>query len=287
MGKFFDTLYKLPKASTPSAVESVSNSLATMSGGHIERLRLHPTGKPSAPAVPDIDVSTADSRLVCLREPTSPASESFRIIRSRLLVSRLQAPPRVILITSAEPADGKSLVAANLSVTLAQELLSHVFLVDCDLRRPALHRLFGLPTKHGLREYLEGGASIDSFLLKTQIQQLTILPAGRSLDSPSQLLSSPKMQELVEELKSRHQKGFIVFDTPPAYVFADAAPLVSMADGVLLVVRHGKTSRHTVQDVIASVGAEKILGVVLNASDQVEREYKHYYHYYRRERKSD
>jgi capsular exopolysaccharide synthesis family protein len=287
MGKFFDTLHKPPAVSRRSAVESVSNRSVTLSGGEIERLRLHPTGKPSAPPVSDIDVSTVDSRLVCLREPTSPASESFRIIRSRLLGSRLQAPPRVILITSAEPADGKSLVAANLAVTLAQELRSHVFLVDCDLRRPALHRLFGLPVQHGLREYLEGGASINSFLSKTQVNQLTFLPAGRSLDSPSQLLSSPKMQELVEELKSRHEKGFLVFDSPPVYVFADATPLVSVSDGVLLVVRHGKTSRHTVQDVIANVGAEKILGVVFNASDQVEREYKHYYHYYRRERKSD
>lgn len=287
MGKFFDTLNKLEKTVHQNAAEAAPGGVLKIPIDEIEKLRLYATSKPSVPPVPDIDVSTADLRLVCLREPTSPAAESFRILRSKLLVSGPKAPPRVILVTSPEPQDGKSLVAANLAVSLAQGLSSYVLLVDCDLRRPALHRIFGLTAKHGLRDYLETGTSIGPLLLKTQIEKLTLLPAGRPIESPSELLSSPKMRLLGEEFKGRHEESFLILDTPPAQIFADAASLFSIADGVVLVVRHGKTSRDLIKDVITSVGAEKILGVVLNASDQVEREYKHYYHYYRRERESD
>jgi protein-tyrosine kinase len=286
MGKFFDTLNKLEKAVNQEAVEPVPGRVLKSPSEDVEKLRLYPTRQPAVLPVPVIDISAADFRLVCLREPASPAAESFRILRSKLLFAGSGAPPRIIMITSAEPADGKSLVAANLAVSIAQGITSHVLLIDCDLRRPALHKIFGLEAKQGLREYLETGTSIDSFLLKTQIEKLALLPAGRPLESPSELLASLKMRLMAEEIKRKHEESFLVLDTPPAHVFADAAPLFSVADGVVLVVRHGKTSRDLIKEVIVSIGAEKILGVVFNASDQVEREYKHYYHYYRRERES-
>jgi protein-tyrosine kinase len=287
MGKFFDTLNKLEKvAHQTTGDRAAPGRVLQRPGEDVEKLRLYPSSQPLVPPLPEIEISAADFRLVCLREPASPAAESFRILRSKLLFPGSEAPPRAIMVTSAEPQDGKSLVAANLAVSIAQGLTSHVLLIDCDLRRPALHKIFGVKANQGLREYLETGTSVDSCMLKTQVEKLTLLPAGRPLDSPSELLASPKMRRLVEEIKGQYEESFLVLDTPPAHVFADAAPLFSMADGVILVVRYGKTSRELIKDAIASVGAEKILGVVFNASDQVQRDYKHYYHYYRRERES-
>jgi protein-tyrosine kinase len=286
MGKFFDTLNKLERAVHQHSAEPLPGRVLKRPSEDVERLRLYPSSQPTVPPVPDIDVSAADFRLVCLREPASPAAESFRILRSKLLFAGSEAPLRAIMVTSAEPQDGKSLVAANLAVSIAQGITSHVLLVDCDLRRPALHRIFGSQSKYGLRDYLETGTSVGPFLLKTQVEKLTLLPAGRPLESPSELLASPRMRLLVEEIKGQYEESFLVLDTPPAHVFADAAPLFSIADGVILVVRYGKTSRELIKEVIASVGADKILGVVFNASDQVERDYKHYYHYYGRQRKS-
>jgi protein-tyrosine kinase len=288
MGKFFDTLNKLEKVAQQAAGERPALGRAPKQPSEdVEKLRLYPSSQPTVPPVPEIKISAADFRLVCLREPASPAAESFRILRSKLLFPGSGTPPRAILVTSAQPQDGKSLVAANLAVSIAQGISSHVTLIDCDLRRPALHKIFGVEAIPGLREYLESGSSAGPFLLKTQVEKLTLLPGGRSLDSPSELLASPKMRRLSEEIKGQYEETFIILDTPPAHVFADAAPLFSIVDGVILVVRHGKTSRDLVQEVITSVGPEKILGVVFNASDQVEREYRHYYHYYRRERRSD
>jgi protein-tyrosine kinase len=296
MGKFFDALSKLQKPEAQDAPAPVPTGQVTagpapekvvkLPGDDIEKLRLYPTAQVDVLPPPDGDVSATDPRLVCLREPISPAAESFRILRSKLLDSSLGAPPRIIMVTSAEPQDGKTLVSANLAVSIALGINSHVLLVDCDLRRPALHRVFGLKGKRGLREYLEEGSSVGSYLLKTQVEKLTLLPAGRPLESPSELLSSPRMRFLTEEIKDRYQDRFLILDTPPAQFFADAASLFTIIDGVLLVVRSGKTSRNLVQDMITNIGRERILGVIFNASDEVVRSYKYYDQYYRKTRQT-
>lgn len=284
MGKFFDALSKLQKPAAKDGARPAPEKVVRLPGDDIEKLRLYPSAPVEVLPPPDVDVSATDPRLVCLREPTSPAAESFRILRSKLLDSSLGEPRRVIMVTSAEPKDGKTLVAANLAVSIALGIDSYVLLVDCDLRRPALHRAFGLKGKRGLREYLESGTSIGSYLLKTQVEKLTLLPAGRPLDSPSELLSSQKMRLLTEEIRDRYPDRFLILDTPPAQFFADAASLFQITDGVLLVVRSGKTSRELVQEMITNIGRERILGVVFNGSGEAQRSYKYYYQYYRKPR---
>ena len=295
MGKFFDALSKLQKPEAKDAARPVAagqsasgpapERVVKISGEEIEKLRLYPSAQVDALPPPDVDVSATDPRLVCLREPNSPAAECFRILRSKLLFTESDKPRRVIMVTSAEPQDGKSLVAANLAVSIAQGINSYVLLVDCDLRRPSLHRSFGLRAKQGLREYLETGASVGHYLLKTQVEKLTLLPAGRPLESPSELLCSPKMQLLAEEIKERYEDRFLILDTPPAQFFADASSLFSIVDGVILVVRQGKTSGELVKEVIETIRRDKILGVVLNGSDEAQRSYKYYYSYYRTPRR--
>ena len=292
MGKFFDALSKLQKTTAQDALRPVSAShnaagpapdkLVKLPSEEIEKLRLYPGAQVDVLPPPDVDVNAADPRLVCLHEPTSPAAEAFKILRSKLLDSSLGEPPRVIMVASAQPQDGKSLIAANLAVSIALGINAYVLLVDCDLRRPTLHKIFGLKGKRGLREYLEEGSSVGSYLLKTQVEKLALLPAGRPLDSPSELLSSPKVRLLTDEIKDRYQDRFLILDTPPAQFFADAASLFSFIDGVLLIVRSGKTSRDLVQDLITNLGRERILGIIFNASDEVARSYKYYDQYYRK-----
>jgi len=186
------------------------------------------------------------------------------------------------MVTSPQPLDGKSLVAANLAISIAQGVSEHVLLLDCDLRQPSQHQLFGLQAHLGLREYLENGDSVAPHLLKTPMRKLTLLPAGRPPPNPSELLSSEKMRLLVAELKARYQNRYIILDATPAKFAAETAVLAPDVDCVLLVVRSGKTSRETALEAIETIGREKILGVVFNASTEVQREYQHYYRYYQK-----
>ena len=120
------------------------------------------------------------------------------------------------------------------------------------------------------------------YLIKTPVQKLSLLPAGQPSSSPSELLGSRKMEALIQELKGRYPDRFIILDTPPAHFTAETSSLLSMMDGLLLVVRAGKTSRAPLEDVVANIDREKILGVVFNASAEVQRDYKYYYRYYQR-----
>ena len=158
----------------------------------------------------------------------------------------------------------------------------YVMLVDCDVRRPSLHKSFGLEVKQGLREYLADGTSVAPYLLKTPVQKLTLLPAGQPSSSPSELLGSEKMKSLILELKERYPDRFLTLDTPPAHFTAEITPLCSMMDKVLLVVREGKTKRKPVADVVANIGRERIIGLVFNASREVQRDYRYYYQYYQK-----
>jgi exopolysaccharide/PEP-CTERM locus tyrosine autokinase len=282
LGKFDDALKKARDAKGKPAGKPVSSKVVKMPLEAIDSLRLDTQApEPVAPKRHPFN-GRIDTRLVCLQDPSSPAAECFKVLRSKLLVGDSGELRRTIMVTSAEPADGKSLVSVNLAVSIAQGMNHYVLLVDCDLRRPSLHKSFGLRAGHGLREYLEEGNSIAPYLLKTPVGKLTLLPAGQPSSSPSELLGSEKMQLLIRELKGRYPDRFIILDSPPAHFTAEASSLFSMMDGVLLVVRSGKTSREPVQDVIANIGREKILGVVFNSSKEVQRDYRYYYRYYKR-----
>jgi capsular exopolysaccharide synthesis family protein len=203
------------------------------------------------------------------------------MLRTKLLVLARERSIRSILVTSAEPLDGKSLVAANLAVSIAQGINDYVLLVDCDIRSPSAHKIFNLNAQAGLHEYLKDGTSVDPFLVGTSQKKLTVLPGGRPPPNPSELLCSIKMRALVEELRSRYDDRFVIFDSPPGQFMAETAFLARMMDGILLVVRHGKTPRRLIDTTLENIGRDKILGVVFNASDECRRDYYYYYRYYR------
>jgi exopolysaccharide/PEP-CTERM locus tyrosine autokinase len=282
LGKFDDALKKARAAKGKPAGKPVSSKVLKMPLEEIDSLRLDTQVPEVTAPKPHPFRGRIDHRLVCLQEPSSPAAECFKVLRSKLLVGDSGELRRTIMVTGAEPADGKTLVSANLAVSIAQGMNHYVLLVDCDLRRPSLHKSLGLQVKQGLREYLENGDSIAPYLLKTPVGKLSLLPAGQPSSSPSELLGSEKMQSLIEELKGRYPDRFIILDSPPAHFTAETSSLYTMMDGVLLVVRSGKTSREPVEDVVANIGREKIIGVVFNASAEVQRDYRYYYRYYQR-----
>jgi exopolysaccharide/PEP-CTERM locus tyrosine autokinase len=228
------------------------------------------------------DATGIDPRLAAWLDPGSPASECFKMLRTKLLVAARERPLRSILVTSAEPLDGKSLVAANLAISIAQGMNEHVLLVDCDLRAPSIHKIFNLNIEAGIKEYLKDGTSVDPFLVKTYQKKLTILPGGKPATNPSELLCSSKMQALVDELKSRYEDRFVIFDSPPGEFMAETAFLARLMDATILVVRYGKTSRDLIRNTLENIGRDKILGVVFNASHERQSDYQYYYRYYRR-----
>ena len=231
------------------------------------------TGETSSP-------TGIDPSLVSLLEPDSIGADRFKKIRSRILLMGADRRIRSIMVTSSEPGDGKSLVAANLAVTISKGIDEHVLLVDADLHAPSLHRLFNMAPRGGLRDYLEGRAPLARCLLKTPLNKLTLLPAGEPTPSASELLSAMNMKALVQELRDRYEDRYIIFDSPPSQIAAETSLLAQIMDGVILVVRHEKTPKSQISKTIESIGREKILGVVFNHSPEREKEYQYYYQYH-------
>ena len=196
----------------------------------------------------------------------SPAvSEAFRVLRAKILVPPDGRPsPRTILVTSVLPQEGKSFVSANLGVALAQGIDQHALLVDCDLRLPTLSGLLGIEGSGGLSDYLKNTEELPALIRKTSMDKLSILPSGVPPVNPAELLGSTRMNNLVAELSHRYPDRFVVFDCPPLLVASESMTLSQVVDGVVLVVRQGVTSKILLQQAIADIGKERILGVVFN-----------------------
>lgn len=206
-----------------------------------------------------------DPNLVVYHDPASMEAEIFKILRNNIMFPKEGDPPPSIMVTSAVPGDGKSFVAANLSISIAQGVEEHVLLMDCDMRRSSIHRQFGFSDNvPGLCEYLSKGTPLSSLLRKTVVDKLTILPGGSTPDNPSELLSSHAMKHLLEQAKNRYSDRFIIVDSPPPQLTAETTALAKYIDGIIIVARSGKTPRNLVNELVNDLGREKILGVVLN-----------------------
>jgi exopolysaccharide/PEP-CTERM locus tyrosine autokinase len=216
--------------------------------------------------------------LVTLMNPQSFEAEQFKILRTNLLFSESGKTPRSVMVTSAMPGEGKSFVAANLAVSVARHVNWNVLLLDCDLRRPSIHRQFGFKNVSGLSDYLADGKGLEQLLLKTGIDNLTILPAGKPTDHPSELLSSARMAALLDEVAARYHDRLIILDSPPPRLTAEAGALARYVDGILVVVKYGSTPKDSVMELIGKLGRDKILGAVVNNFDTgASRYHKKYY----------
>lgn len=229
--------------------------------------------EPHPPAYP------VDESLVAFLAQNSVEAEQFKILRTGLLYPISGTPPRSILVTSVAQGDGKSFVSANLAVSMALSLNRHVLLIDCDLRKPSIHTMFGFGDVPGLTEYISKGMALPSLLLRTKVERLTILPAGTPPQNPSELLSSKPMASLVQEVTRRYDDRLIILDSPPPTLTAEPVALARQVDGILFVVRCGKTRMSDLQKVVEKMGKEKLLGSVVNHYEQSIVDYYGYRKY--------
>ena len=209
--------------------------------------------------------------------------EIFKVLRSRILhPQNTEKSIKTVMITSASPKEGKSFIAANLGISLAQGMDQHSLLVDCDLRRPSLAGLLGVSGAFGLVDYLKDDTPLPNLIVKTIIDKLSIIPSGRPPLNPSELLSSAKMMALSDELSQRYDDRIIIFDTPPIMVAAETRVLAGLVDAVILVVREGVSRKNEIQKTIDTIGKNKILGMVYNAqkSNVFDNAHSNKYEYY-------
>jgi capsular exopolysaccharide synthesis family protein len=224
---------------------------------------------PDVPHVQDVsDISlaapTLDARLVAALAPQSPAAERYRLLRTRVKRAENGRSIRAIVITSPAKGDGKSLTAANLALTMAQEFSQRVLLLDADLRRPSLAQLFGIAEGPGLSDVLIGAHDIERALVRLPDQHLTILPAGSPAAQPAEILGSAAMRRVLDTLRGRFDR--ILIDMPPVAPLADVHVISPMVDGLLMVVRAGITPKPAIERALSGLDMGKVLGLVLNAA---------------------
>jgi len=225
-----------------------------------------------------------DPKLVVVTRPYSFEAEQFKLLRSSLMYPGSGKAPRSILVTSTDPGQSKTLVSANLAASIALNLDRYVLLIDCDLRRPFLHKLLGFGEHPGLSEYLTGCCALESLLLKTSLERFSFLSAGKSPVNPAELLNSDKMFELMNEVRDRYSDRLVIIDSPPPMLASESKALSQVVDGVLLVIKHRSTKREDAADLVEKIGKDKILGTVLNFMDKQALGYyrakKYGYKYY-------
>jgi capsular exopolysaccharide synthesis family protein len=235
-----------------------------------------PLFEPASKGNPGGDMN---QELVTHHDPKSTASESYRGIRTNILFSAAESAPQVILITSAGPREGKTITTLNLGITMAQAG-SKVILLDCDMRRPKVHKAFSLAKDRGISNLLVGGKAQDGTLRHTPVPNLDVIPCGPIPPNPSEMLGSKRMSDLLHRLRKEY--AHILIDSPPSTAVTDSAVLSKSVDGVVLVIRAGDTAREMVKNGIGqfeAVGAH-ILGAILNGVDIGRDKYYYYYQYY-------
>jgi capsular exopolysaccharide synthesis family protein len=230
----------------------------------------------------EISNSNGDSTIYVANEPLSPITEGFRSLKTTIDFSDGNNPPKTILITSANPAEGKTTIAVNLATVYSQGG-KDVVIIDADFRRPSIHRYFGLSNRKGLSDVIQGTADARSVIRTRKDINLSVISSGSLPPNPAELLASDKTTRFFEHLKQL--KLVSIIDTPP-FLVSDAIQLAAKVDGVIIVVKPGKTSIHSLmaaKEQLDRVGAN-ILGVVFNRIPRNRGyyygSYQHYSKYY-------
>lgn len=223
----------------------------------------------------------SNNKLVAIKDPASPEAEEFRKLKKALMRESLgpDGCGNVILVTSATPREGKSLVTLNLAASLAQEYDHTVLVVDADLRKPTCHLPFNIVQSPGLSDYILDGMALEQVLVRTGIGKLVLLPSGRPADNLCEMYSSNTMRSLIQEMKHRYPDRIILIDTPPILTFAETRILADQADAVILVVRERQCSLKALQECIKYID-KKLLGVVYNGIEAVDQNNYYYYYYF-------
>lgn len=223
-----------------------------------------------------------NSHPIVALEEASPASEQYKILREQLRRLRTEAGIRTVAITSPVKKDDKTTVAVNLAAAIALEYEEKVLLIDADLRAPSVHRYFNSEGTPGLTDYLSSNSyeSVRNLVRDTHLSGLQILPAGKPSRFTSELLAKEKMRRLIEEIQIELPGHMVIIDSPPVLSTPDPFVLSRQVDGVIMVIRAGKTPKDYLARALSSFEANKVLGVVLNGAD-LGLGSKYYYYYSR------
>lgn len=235
-------------------------------------------GAPVFGTIPFANLKGQNIESIVMNEPLSAFSENYKAIRASLLLSSAERPPKRILITSSGPGEGKTVTSINLGMAITQAGHS-VLLIDCDLRKPRVHTVFKLNNAKGLSTYLAGASDMD-IVQDGPMPNFSIVPSGPIPPNPSELLSSPRLREMINALNDTYD--FILCDSPPLLSVADSLSISRILDGTLIVARAGATTYEDLKKGIkslASVNAH-LLGIIINAIDVRKSDYRYYQRQY-------
>ena len=214
--------------------------------------------------VDDFKKSLEAHRVIAHRVRNKEA-DTFRFLRTKILQAMNKEGYKTLAVSSPNYNDGKTTIATNLAVSIAQDLKQRVLLVDLDLRTPSIDKFLGLKSKHGLTDYLEGKAEVQDCLVRTPFKRFSVFPAGHSIDESSETLGSPQMEKLAKELAQRYSDRLVIYDMPPLLEQDDPLVFLPHVDAALLVVKEGVTTTDEIKRCIDILSSSKVLGTVLNS----------------------
>lgn len=208
-----------------------------------------------------------ENRCVALRSEL-PEVEHYRILRTQIMQRTPQNEGCTVMITSPRAGEGKTLTAINLALSFAREFKKTALLVDCDLKKQQIRQRLGISGGKGLVDYLLDDCPVSELMVWPGIEKLTLISGGRTIGESTELLGSPRMQELVAEMKSRYPDRYVFFDVPAVLDGADALAFAPLVDHILLTVRAGVTSREDIRRAASMLPQEKLMGLVLNGEQK-------------------
>jgi len=285
MSRIFEALQQAESeraggASSPSSVVELVQAAESLHGA---AERQPEVAEPLPPEVWDfaklkrVDATGApESRLVCMTHQGSLGAEKLRLLALRLKTMKETRRLKRVLITSTMPEEGKSVISANLAITLARGRHLKTLLLECDLRRPTLAQLIAGRALPGLSEYLQAEAGLSDVIYEVQPSGFFLLPASTPPSNPLELMQSAKFQHLLDELSAHFD--WIIIDSPPIMPLADTSLLMKVSDGVVMVVREGVTEKKPLQKAMEMIQPSLVLGWVLNAAGSTDG--KRYYQRY-------
>jgi capsular exopolysaccharide synthesis family protein len=218
--------------------------------------------------------SDTNKRRIALLQPESYVAEQYRSLRGRIDSLASQRSLKTLAVTSANSGEGKSTCSVNLATVTAMSVGRNVLLIDCDLRRPKVHTTLGLQPRAGLAEVLLNQATVDEAIQKLEGLNLDVLPVRSIPPNPSELLASPEMRRLIEEVAGRYDR--VILDTPACLGLPDAKSISEFCDGLIMVVRADVTPKEEVQAALDILDRRRVVGLVLNGSESTREQYGYY-----------
>jgi protein-tyrosine kinase len=250
-----DTTFKAPAS-------QARDELADVSYKHTRVVKLHPE-------------HLEKNRIVAF-DKNNPKSMAFDLLRTQILQKMNENGWRTLAVTSPTPEAGKTVVAINLAISIAQQTNQTAMLVDFDLRRPKIGTYLGIPMEKSLNDLLDGRAELEDILVNPDMPRLVVLPTKSPVKKSSETLSSKKISDLIKDLRERYESRIIIFDLPPLLVTDDAIVVLPRIDCVLMVVGDGMSTKREVEDCLHQLPTAKLVGTVLNKAKVEPRDYYYY-----------